>query len=278
MAAICLEDGEGRIVLCVDERIESNHAGGNIGFKISVAGPQLAALYAGDPSQAEDFLATSRTVFDSNPLSRNTVYDILNGVVSTHREKIYERHLRNSLGVSYDRFLTRGETEIDGKTRNEIFTELRDLDFGCELIIIGFISEREFMFYVSNHGAISRIHDFITIGSGSVIADSLLFLRAQRHDNSVERTLYNLYEASQLSKRVAPGVGETKDFAVLEAPFPGCSSMGMRILNRPSIERLKESFDQVGLRPLVTEPTFEPDSYSRVMERRSPDSQASERD
>src|SRR5437016_1445110 len=54
MAALCkVKEPGDRIVICGDAWIETEWAGGNIGFKVSVAGPQLPTLYAGDPSQAE---------------------------------------------------------------------------------------------------------------------------------------------------------------------------------------------------------------------------------
>jgi hypothetical protein len=270
MAAVCREKGEARIVLCSDNRIETDYAGGNIGFKVSVAGPQLPAMYAGVPTEAEDLLATSREIFDRKPYTRNTVYDILNDVVAAHYEKLHDRYIHRRLGVSHERFLSQGANEVDDQTRSKVFTELSEIDLGCELIVNGFIAGRsEFVFHISKDGSVSRVHDFVAIGTGSLLADAFLFLRRQSHTNTVERTLYNLYEASRLAQ-IAPGVGETKEFCVLEEPHENGRSMGMRVLIGSAVKSLEDMFKEVGPREIVTDLTLDDDAYNRIVERDEP--------
>src|SRR5258705_13873436 len=99
IAAVCMEGGESRIVFCSADRIATTYAGAGIGFKVSVAGPQMPAMYAGFQTEAEDLLATCRAVFDTKPYTRNTVFDILNDAVSAHNEKLCDRYTRRTLGI-----------------------------------------------------------------------------------------------------------------------------------------------------------------------------------
>jgi len=262
MAALCkVTKPNDRIVICGDAWIETDWAGGNIGFKVSVAGPQLPALYAGDPSQAEDLLATSREVFKSNPLKRNTVFDILHDVVSAHKAKLCDRYLQAKLGIPYERFLQRGASEIDPDTRNEVFSEVRGLDFGCQLVISGFIDDQGFIFYVASDGRVTRSDDFAVIGSGSLLADASLFRRDQSRSNSVERTIYNLYEAARLAQ-IAPGVGETKTFSVLQGSPNGHGSMGMRVFT--GLSALEAIYSQIGPKDMSVDPVFDDVDYRLI--------------
>jgi hypothetical protein len=128
MAAICYdtETNAHRIVVGADRRAEVDWAGGNVALKYGTARKGWSALIAGDMSKAEEFLATCRTVFskDDEPFTRDNIFDKFNEASCAHKEKLCRRYVRQQLGIDFDRFLDKGESELLPEVRGRIFHEM----------------------------------------------------------------------------------------------------------------------------------------------------------
>lgn len=254
MAAICDEGVTPRIVIGADARVEVGWAGANVGFKLNWAGqPGWPAMLAGEVSKAEDLLATYRSVLKPKDFNRNNIFDKMNEASCAHKEKLCERHVRARLGISFDRFLTKGEHELSPETRRQVLYELQELNFGCELIILGYIdSKHPYIFTVDGSGEVTRHQSFASIGTGSIIANATLYQRGQGFTLPIETTLYNLYEGARLA-RIAPGVGEIENFLIIDHQEGG--SIGARHTNNHYLQCLEKSFAAFGPKP--TDKLFE---------------------
>jgi hypothetical protein len=102
--------------------------------------------------------------------------------------------------------------------------------------------------------------NFAAIGSGATIAESVLFQRKQYWQNSVEQTLYNVYEAATLAVGAkAPGVGNEFAISVIEPLANGDTRM--RIPKVEYFELLQEQFEISGPKPVGNLPELTEDSF-----------------
>jgi hypothetical protein len=221
MAASCVEqDGESRIVAWTDTRVEGEGAGSNSGYKYEfIKTPGWRALIAGEISKARDLAATFREVLDASELHGRNIFDKLNEASGAHNLKLRSRLVQNRLGISFERFVKTGEHEVDQDTRRRIWYELDQLNFGCALIVFGFIDGIHLMYSIDELGEVTNRPNFVAIGTGGVIAESNLHFREQMSVDSVERTIYNLYESHRIAvASKAPGVGETPNAIIYGPP------------------------------------------------------------
>jgi len=252
MVAICDEGPERRIVFCADRRAEVGWAGGEVAWKIKVGGANLFALIAGETSKAEDLLSTSRDLtLGFRPSVTDNLFDKFNEISSAHKKKLCERFVQKRLGITFERFLANGATELTPEIRNQVLHQLTELDFGCEILLIGFSDAEPFIFEIDQFGEVIQHDNFGAIGTGAVIAKSILYQRRQIMGLTLEYTLYNLYEASRLA-RIAPGVGEITEFGVMTCKKKDESLNSLRVTTPACLEKLDETFKIVGPQELTT--------------------------
>ena len=155
MAAVCKEKGDKSvIVVTADRRAEKSWAGGNVAVKLGWATANWHALFAGDISKAEDFLATCCDTLDSSEFTFTNIFDKLNEVSSAHKKKLIERLVKKRLGISFERFLTDGAQELTPEVRNQLMYQIERLDFECSLIVTGYIGEKPFIFSIDEDGEV----------------------------------------------------------------------------------------------------------------------------
>lgn len=265
IAAVCCEDESRnpRLVFCADKRAEVGWAGGEVGWKIKIGGINLFALVAGEISKAEDLLATSRDLtLGFRPSVTDNLFDKFNQISSAHKKKLCERYVEQRLGMDFERFLTKGAKELTSEIRNQVLHRLSELEFGCELLLLGFSDNDPFIFEINQDGEVQ--HDnFGAIGTGSVIAKSILYQRRQYMNQTIPSTLYNLYEASRLA-RIAPGVGEITEFAVMQRKVEEQSVNPVRMTTPAGIQVLEETFKIVGPQTLTIPPVMDESCFRWV--------------
>jgi hypothetical protein len=218
---------------------------------------------AGEMSTAEDLLATYRTVLDGIDLEQDKIIDKFNEASSAHKEKLCERFLRMQLGISYERFLSKGAVELSPDVFRQMLFEIRQISFKCELLIVGFIGSKPYIFCVDESGCVSQCHNFGAIGTGSIIAQSVLYQREQYEFDSLEKTMYGVYEAAKHAQ-IAPGVGETNRMVVIQ-PKPELERGVEAALTTPQcIDTLEKYFQEYGPRSIGTIADFG-STYFRIL-------------
>jgi hypothetical protein len=256
IAAACYKGRHNRIVICADKRTEVDWASGNVGWKFSFASDNWPILLSGDTSKAAGLITTCREVIkDGEGITYDNISDKLNKVSSRHKHKLCDQYIRQGWGISFERFLTKGQIELTPEVRNRIFHDLGELRFDCDITIIGFTSGVPCIFTIHNDGEVVGYENFAAIGTGSLIAESVLFQREQQSTDSFERTLYNVYEAARLG-RIAPGVGDTQDFLLVSPPIEDDSHIGISSVTRKGLGLLDETFKTVGPKALIDVPVI----------------------
>jgi hypothetical protein len=254
IAATCRRSSGNRMVICADKRTEVEWAGGDVGNKVDFMSVNWAVLFAGDESKALDLINTGREIFmDEGGITLDNVFEKLNEVSSTHKRKLCDRYVRQTWGISFEQFLTKGEAELTPEVRSRVFHDISELKFDCDVTVVGFLLETPFIFTIHSDGEVVRYENFAAIGTGSLIAESVLFQREQQSTDTLDRTLYNVYEAARLG-RIAPGVSETHDFIVLAPPTEDDSNVGWSYVSKPGLKMLDETFKIVGPKALIDVP------------------------
>ena len=215
IAAACIEDADiekQRIIISADTRLESKIASADISSKYLPVSKSLWALYCGDPAEAEKFVGTCRETIASATLdSVDALYRTLMAASAAYKERLCENYARLKFGISYERVLTKGRRELPENNRSRFFHDLWELDYECELLLVGFVGLTAVMFHIDDRGEVQRQENFRAIGSGAAVGEGDLFFRKQRASMSVERALYCVYESARLAyEATAPGVGETR--------------------------------------------------------------------
>jgi hypothetical protein len=260
IAAACKENDESRIVICADRKIGTWMAGAEVGFKFKWATRNWPALVAGELRRAEELLATCESYLSTVNLNRQNVFDEIKKPILMQKEKLADEYVRGKFGFSYDHLRTHGKKELPASLLYETFSAIKELELGCQLLIVGFLSHGRVknlphLFVVERDFSVAHYSLFAAIGTGGVIAESALYQRKQTAHGPLEETLYKVFEAKSLSE-ISEGVGPSTDLAVLSpAPNPTADKphpfMGARFVNQQGLEILKETYQQCSLKPIA---------------------------
>jgi hypothetical protein len=261
IAAACKENKEPRIVLCADKKIGTWMAGAEVGFKFSWATRNWPALVAGELRRATEVLATYEDYLSSVNLDRKNVFDEIKKPVLLQKEKLADEYVRGKFGFSYEHLRKHGKKELPASLLYETFSAIKDLELGCQLLIIGFLDHggnknEPLIFVVERDFSVAHYPLFAAIGTGGVVAESALYQRKQSNYNELSETFYNVYEAKSLSE-ISEGVGPSTDMAVLypatkptkEEPKPRIRS---RFVNADGYQELAKMYKQCSLKAVTT--------------------------
>lgn len=230
------------LVTVTDERIETDIAGGNFGNKKKhIAHPgEWQALWADGEAEADDLANTLKEVLRPETFTFQNIVHKFSEATAIHKKKLTERHVSLKLGISFERFLTHGEREVSADVRNQLWHEIRHVDFGCEMLVSGFGNGVPLVFKIDNEGTVTRVEHFAAIGSGAHVAEAVLYQRNQQLTTELNQTLYNVYEAFKLSSQIAPAVAggphiwlsehEILNRAEIVEQYVTCS--GLKVLER----------------------------------------------
>lgn len=291
LAAVCWDEEEDRqkIVFGADRRAEVAWAGGDVAFKLERITDTWRALIAGEISKAHDLITTCTSILDEglDDITSNNIFDKFNEASSKHKEKLCRRFVRQRLGIDFDRFLTHGKDELPPDLRARMFHEMAELEYGCEVLIMGFTSPEDAegvtdtddvdpqIVEIDRFGEVYVHQNFAAIGTGAVIAKSQLYLREQFSRQSVENTLYHLYEAATLAAHTAPGVGEIDEFVIFNPPF-GEDEREIFAVTEKGMKVLDKTFKKIGPKPMIDLARFDADCFEKVVKATSQsDSQTS---
>lgn len=105
------------------------------------------ALIAGVPTRASDLLASSRqpiAEYDSaegtldSDLEMQQLLDSLRKIAAERKRLIISHHLDMAIGISLEEFLKTGKERFTHEHQSQLWSEIRNLDLGADLIFSGF--------------------------------------------------------------------------------------------------------------------------------------------
>lgn len=258
IAAAAEDRGRLRIVISSDWRIENSSSGAEIQDKLYWIGDEWAVLIAGTITRAIELVDTYAEYFrglrERNiKITDTTILDHVKKPPITQKYKIANEYVGALLGMTYKDFLTNGKQILPHKQFDEIVSDIQRLDLDCQLILSSFIDGAQRIYKVCADCSVEASEHFAAIGSGSDIAESILFQRDHEGDLPIGQALYDVYEAARLGSK-APGVGNQHAISVLIPPrrggkvsFSRVSDKGYRFLDRCFKKYGPKDFYRLGL-------------------------------
>jgi hypothetical protein len=258
VAAHCHDRGNPRIVIATDWRAETSDAGGDVQDKLLWIGPNIPVLIAGTISRAIELRNTILQYFEERekrklpPFKLNDVPDILRIPVVRFKRKLVTEYLGLKFGTSYAEFFDAiGTQKIPEQVAIEQLKVIQDIDQECCLIICMFMDDKTpCVVRIDANGTLEVAHSFVTIGSGSTIADGVLFQREHDDAHPLGSTLYHVYEAMKLGS-IAPGVGKEFTLDVLHPPDADHKEVWGEMLSKKGKAFFEAQFKKRGPKPFT---------------------------
>jgi hypothetical protein len=184
----------------------------------------------------------------------------LSEAAAIHIKKLTERYVSMKLGISFERFLTRGEHEVPADVRNQLWYEIGHLNLGCEMIVSGFWNGMPLVFKIDREGTVLRVEHFAAIGSGAAIAESVLYQREQRLGDELNETLYNVYEAFKMASQIAPAVAGGPQMWIAEPEINNRAEIVEQYVTRSGLKVLEKCFKKYGPKKAKNIPVLKDDN------------------
>jgi len=168
-------------------------------------------LVAGTLSKASELREVYRQYFSQLKkkgvlVTRENISDIVKKPLALQKRKLATHYVRMQLGIDYKDFLLQGKNTLPSEEFEDMTRNIREIDLGCSLILCTFIKGLAYIFKTDKYGRVTFSEHFAAIGSGSVIAESVMHQREHEYDISLGQATYHVYEAMKLGAK-APGVG-----------------------------------------------------------------------
>lgn len=248
IAATCIDENRNRcIVLASDWKAElGEYTGAEIQNKLYwLWNNSWPTLIAGTASDALDMIATFRSSFNRKGITEENARDRIMDALLAHKKKFTEEYVLAHTNLKFEYFRDNKE-KIDPSVWSTVWKNVGKIKADCDLILCSFVAGVPLMFQVSGDFSampegrlIIPEENFLTIGTGSIIANSMLCFRGQHEDLPLFQTVYNVFEAMRFAhKASAPGVGKQHAFSVLSTTQNG------RIIAKGLREKGKKFFKE----------------------------------
>jgi hypothetical protein len=269
IAAACQDRGKARVVIATDWKASAGIAAAEIQDKLYWIGDYMPVLIAGTITRAIELKDTYKQYLailgSAQPaqiqVKLEDLSDFIKEPIKIFRRKLVEEHMARKFGLNYDTFRTAvGKGEIPESVAIEAFTDIAKIDLDCQLIIIVFIDRQPSIFKINMDGTIEDCENFATIGSGTYIAESVLYQRKQDSRLPLGPSVYHVFEAMKLGS-IAPGVGEEHTINVLYPPGERRNDVVGEVLTEKAKEFLERQFKKFGPKPFQRLP-LPPESWT----------------
>jgi hypothetical protein len=251
IAAACKENKESRLILCSDRKIGTWMASAQLGAKFRWAGRNWPALVSGTMTRAEELLATYRQSLSGVKVDTSNMFDEFKKPALLHKEKRADEYVKNKFGFSYEHLRKNGKKELPASLLYESFSEIKNMELDCDLLIAGFVEDDARIFLVQGNGTVSYHDHFATIGTGGPISEAALYQRQQQKLLGLNSSIYHVYEAKKLAE-IAEGVGTDTVLIVLSPPKDEEAEVGFRAVTTKGFVELQTKYTEFGLKKNVS--------------------------
>jgi len=218
IAAECQYLDRWTVVHCCDSRQEKGGLfeeliGSEDATKIrSVGSAQLFhALLSGIPTKCTDLITGCRRAIEEYAMSPGGVnsdleisqlLESLRSAAAKRKKEIINHHVEMALGLSLQEFLNTGRDKFTVDHYNQLWSEIRNLDLGADLIFSGFHNKESIVLRLDRAGQVHWENNYSVVGIGSDIA--LVFLGQRDYDCfsiGLMDCLFRILEAKHAAQR-----------------------------------------------------------------------------
>src|SRR5580658_2107958 len=190
------KSGHPKIVCCFDQKISTEQTSAETEMKADFLPHNLLALFAGTVSRAKEVLDIYRDKLRA--VGAKTFWadsvEMLREPPRILKRRMLEAYCQARLGITYERLLSAGASELDPALRRKMLSHISDQNTDVQLIICGFDTTsdnpRIFKF---DWDEMTEVTQFACIGTGATGAEHALYRRSQHNGMEVKRTLYNVW-------------------------------------------------------------------------------------
>jgi hypothetical protein len=170
----------------------------------------VAMMSADDLTQCIPVIERAAEYVAGRANKPHTIRSAFKRAFSQHLVEMREDAALSHYGLTMKEFIKSGKKRFNERMFQSICKNMDDVKLGCEFIVAGFDSlTRPHIFHVTNEGKDS-IYDkpgYHCIGSGSLVAESILYYFGQSIDRTFHETIFNVCAAKFMAERCA-GVGK----------------------------------------------------------------------
>jgi len=215
IAAICLNDNNEEHIVCVsDLKLSKGHYSINLGaIKFHRVHPKWVAMVAGLYAQKEPIVMSVRDALRSqeNPMLQE-VESAFTSAYQKFGRQLAEESVLSPYGLTIQDFLAR-RADLGDVIYQRLWDDIGKTKVGCDFLVSGFDGYGAHIFSVSspsieNPSFVSDADEpgFAAIGSGSYIAESVLYSLEQQPIHKLHATIYNVC-AAKFASETATDVG-----------------------------------------------------------------------
>jgi hypothetical protein len=218
IAAECRHLENLTVVHCCDSRQEKGGLfeeliGSDDAVKVRPVGTSrnFQALIAGIPTKAADIITDCRKTveeYDASPAGEDADLEIsrflesLRNAAARRKRLIINHYLEMGIGLSFQQFLDAGREKFTPDHYNSLWSEIRNLDLGADVIFSGFHGDDAVVVRLDRGGHVHWEGNYSVIGVGGDIA--LVFLGQRDYDAfaiNLMECLFRVVEAKKAAER-----------------------------------------------------------------------------
>ena len=227
IAAACQDRGRERVVIGTDWRVTGEiSAGADIQDKLYWINDDMAMLVSGSVTRAVELRDTYRVVLERmkarekpEEIDRLNIRRFIKTGAKLFKKELADEVATFATGLSYkDMREAVAKKEIPKAVSVPVFQHIEKQDFECDVIIVAFIGDLEFIFQIEKSGHIEECDNFAIVGEGAYVAQAFMYLRKHDSEDRVDLTLYHVYEAMEMASRCVGSVGKEHSIDVLYPP------------------------------------------------------------
>jgi ATP-dependent protease HslVU (ClpYQ) peptidase subunit len=252
IAATCVDEKDNScIVIASDFKAEvGDFAGAEIQQKLNWLYPaSWPVLVAGTASDGHDIVATFREKFNRKGITEANARDRIMAALLEHKRKFTNEYVKATTNLDFDYFRD-NKDKIDPTVWSKVWGNIGKIKSDFSLILCSFTAGVPLMFQVDGDFSampteqlVVQDENFLAIGTGRTIANSMLCFRGQNNDMRLGNTVYNVFEAMRFARQgQAPGVGKIHAFSILTPRKNG--TLVARRLKGKGIDFLKKQYDE----------------------------------
>jgi len=255
IAAICDDNDEEKIVLCSDRRVGSALGSSDTMMKERSLRHGWKCLTSGTENDINALFRLYDVKFrDEKNLTYAKIDETIKSALFERKVQLAEEYIRARFAISYEEFIKAGKNQLPADLFHDGIQKIAALDLKAEFILAGFINRSAEIYFTESTARANPVTSFAVVGEGEYVASSVLLRRAQNAWDSLECTLYNVYEAKKYSEAVG-SVGRNTFLTVLSAD--GKSRETSHVVDK----QLAQLYKDHGAKPLNTGLKFEGDYY-----------------
>jgi hypothetical protein len=243
IAAVCNNNfgGDASIVLCTDGR-ESGLLGNleNV-HKSPLLMKGWWCLTAGATNDLNALMPVLKAQMRAapRPIDETSVQNILRSALRDLKLIRCNEYVGVKYGLTYDDFLERSKKILPEESFRNDADAIAKITLDVDCIVAGFLDGDNFPILLKLTGDSARIHEgFAVAGEGGYLAEMALLHRQHHDGQTLERTLYCVYEAKRYAERNST-VNDVRDIII-------CSLEGLTVVRVDAKKYLETLYQKWG--------------------------------